>query len=70
MRDEDIRQIEVALQVAEQVEHLSLDRDVERRDRLVADDQLRRERERTRDADPLALPAGELVRVAVRSAPG
>ena len=65
VRDEDVRQVEVALQVAQEVEHLRLDRDVERRDRLVADDQLRRERERTRDADPLALAARELVRVAV-----
>ena len=53
------------LQVAQQVEDLRLDRDVERRHRLVADDQLRLERERPRDADPLALAARELVRVAV-----
>jgi len=33
--------------------------------RLVADDELGVERERTRDADTLALAAGELVRVAV-----
>ena len=54
-----------ALQVAQQVQHLRLDRDVERRDRLVGDQQLRFQRERARDADALALPAGELVRVAV-----
>ncbi len=56
---------ELVLQVLEQVEDLRLDRDVERRDRLVADDQLRLERERAGDADPLALAARELVRVAV-----
>ena len=50
---------------AEQVEHLGLDRDVERRDRLVGDEQLGLERDRAGDADPLALAAGELVRVAV-----
>ena len=54
-----------ALQVAQQVQHLRLDRDVERRHRLVGDQQLRLQRERARDADPLALAAGELVRVAV-----
>ena len=59
---------EVVLQVLEQVEDLRLDRDVERGHGLVADDQLRVERERARDPDPLPLAAGELVRVAVREA--
>ena len=59
------RQPELALEVAQQVEDLRLDRHVERGDRLVGDDQLRLERERARDADALALAAGELVRVAV-----
>ena len=63
--DEDERQPEVALEVAQQVEDLRLDRDVERGDRLVGDDQLRLERERAGDADALALAARELVRVAV-----
>ena len=65
VRDEDVRQLEVLLQVAEEVQHLRLDRDVERRHGLVAHDQLRRERERARDADALPLAARELVRVAV-----
>ena len=52
-------------QVAEQVHHLRLDRDVEGGDRLVGDDQLRLHGERPGDADALALAAGELVRVAV-----
>ena len=46
-----------------------LDGDVERRDRLVGDDQLRAERERGRDADALAQAAAQLVRVAARVAP-
>ena len=50
------------LQVLEQIEDLGLDRDVERRDRLVADDQLRADGERAGDADPLPLAARELVR--------
>ena len=40
-------------------------RDVEHRDRLVGDQQLRLEHERGRDRDPLALAARELVRIAV-----
>ena len=39
VRDEQQRQAEAALQVGEQVEDLRLHRDVERRDRLVADDE-------------------------------
>ena len=39
--DEEIGQVELAPQLHEQVEHLRLDRDVERGDRLVADQQLR-----------------------------
>ena len=56
------------LQVLEQVDDLRLDRDVERGDRLVADDELRLDRKRARDADALALAAGELVRIAPRVA--
>ena len=63
--DEEVGDPELALEVPEQVEDLGLDRDVERRDRLVADDQLRPQRDRPGDPDPLALAAGELVRVAV-----
>ena len=54
------------LEVGEQVEDLRLDRHVERADRLVEHEDLRVERERAGDADALALPAGELVRVAGR----
>ncbi len=42
-----------------------LDRHVEGGDRLVEDDQLGLEGERSGDADALALPAGEVLRVAV-----
>ena len=64
VRDEDVGEPELALEPLHQVEDLGLDRDVERRDRLVGDDQLRLERESARDADALALAAGELVRIA------
>ena len=61
--DEEIGKAKVALQVFEQIEDLRLDRHVERGYRFVADDQLRIERDRTGDPDPLPLSAGELVRV-------
>ncbi len=65
VRDEDVGEAELLLQVLQQVQDLRLHGHVERGDRLVADDQLRVDRERARDADPLALPARELVREAV-----
>ncbi len=65
VRDEDVGQPELVLQVLEQVDDLGLDRHVERRDRLVADDQLRAQRDGPGDTDALALAAGELVRIAV-----
>ena len=65
VRDEDVGEPELRLQVLEQVQDLRLDRHVERGHRLVADDQLRVDGERARDADPLPLAAGELVREAV-----
>ena len=62
VRDEEVGQAEVVLQPHQQVQHLRLDRDVERRDRLVGDDELGLHRERPGDADALALPAAELAR--------
>ena len=64
--DEHVGRPELLLEVLEQVDDLRLDRHVERRDRLVGDDELRAQRERAGDPDPLALAAGELVRVAAR----
>ena len=63
VRDEQVGELPLALQVLQQVDDLRLDRDVERRHRLVADDQLGPERQRAGDADALALAARELVRV-------
>ena len=63
--DEQVGEAELLLQVAQQVDDLRLHRHVERRHRLVADDQARVERQGAGDADALALPAGEFVRVAV-----
>src|SRR5271163_2516529 len=47
----------------DQVEDLGLHRDVERRCRLVEKQQARREDQRARDRDALALTAGELMRI-------
>src|SRR5690606_10615697 len=64
--DEQVRGPEPLLQVGKEVEHLCLHGHVERRDRLVADDEIRFDGEGARDADALALAAAELVRVARR----
>lgn len=63
--DEDVREPELVLEVGEEVEHLGLDGDVEGGDGFVGDDQSGAGREGSGDADALALPAGELVGVAV-----
>ena len=65
VRDEQAREAELRLQRPEEVEDGRLDRDVERRHGLVRDQQARRDAERAGQADALALPARELVRVAV-----
>src|SRR5215203_1841489 len=62
---EDVGEVELLLEVLQQVDDLSLDRDVQCRDGLVADDQARVERDGPGHPDPLALAARELVRVAV-----
>ena len=64
MADEQVREVERRLQIHEQIEHLSLDRYVERGNRFVADDELGLDRERARNADPCTLPAGKLMRIA------
>ena len=64
VRDEHVAQAELVAQVVEQVDDAGLDRHVQRRHRLVQDEQARVQRERAGDADALPLAAGELVRVA------
>ncbi len=65
MRDEEVGQVELVLEPLHQVDDLRLHRHVERRHRLVADDDLGVERETAGDADALTLTARELVRVTV-----
>ena len=64
VRDEEHRELEPLAHVRQQVEHLRLDRDVERGHRLVRDQHVGLQGERAGDADALALAARELVRVA------
>src|SRR5690348_5539719 len=63
VRDEEVGQVEFFLQVLQQIERLGLNRDVERRDRLIADDELWTQGQRAGDADALALTAAEGVRI-------
>ena len=65
MRDEDEAQLQPLLDVEQQVEDLAADRHVERRRRLVGDDDPRVERQRPGDADALPLAAREGVRIAL-----
>jgi hypothetical protein len=64
--DEQHRHPLAPAQLREQFEHLGLDGDVERRGRLVGDQELGRVGEGGRDHHPLPLPAGELVREGVQ----
>ena len=66
MGDEQVGEPELSLQALEEVEDLRLHRDVERRDRLVADEDLRVDGERAGDRDALALAARERRRTARR----
>ena len=65
MRNEQIRETVIALQVDQQVDHLGLDRDIQRRDRLVGHHQLGAKHQCARDRDPLALSSGKHMRIAI-----
>ncbi len=62
--DEQPGQAQLRPQVQEQVQHLRLDRHVERGHRLVQHQHVRPHRQGARHRDPLPLPAAELVREA------
>src|SRR5947207_1143406 len=64
--DEQVRDFPLRLQILKEVEDLRLDRDVQCTNGLVADDEVRLQCKRTSDANALALPSGEFVRVARR----
>ena len=60
----------VALDTAQEVDHLALDRHVERTGRLVGDDEVGPDRQRTRERYPLTLAARHAGRVAVNEVGG
>ena len=62
--DEQVGQVQSRPQIEQQLDHLRLNRDVERRDGFVRDDERRIERQGAGDADPLPLSAAEFVRIA------
>ena len=64
MGDKQIGQAEFRLEVLEQIDDLGLDRHVQGRHRLIADDQIGIQGQGTGHADALALAPGELVGVA------
>jgi hypothetical protein len=64
VRDPDQRRAGHAAQLLRLRQYLPLDGHVERRGRLVRDDDVRLVQQRDGDGDALAHPAGELVRVA------
>src|SRR5882757_2386203 len=63
--DEEIGQVQPALQIEQEIEDLAAHRDIERGGRFVEDDDVRRDRDGAGDADALALAAAQLVRVAL-----
>src|SRR4029077_5620833 len=63
MTDQEESDAEIALEILEEVEDLRLHRDIERAHRLIGDDQTRLGDQRASDSDPLALAAGEFMRV-------
>ena len=65
MADEHVGQAILVLQMAEQLHHLHLHRPVERRGRLVQQDELRPQDHRAGNGNALALATRELVRIAV-----
>ena len=70
VRDEQHREAELGLQLADLLQDLALDDDVERGRRLVHDHELGPERERHRDHHALPHAAGQLVRVRAERAGG
>src|SRR3989337_1910437 len=63
MSDEQIRQPKFHLQVLQDIQYLRLYGYIQRRDRLVTDDEPGAKSQGARNANTLALPTGELMRV-------
>ena len=66
VRHKHVATAELVLQLAQELDHASANRRIERGDRLVEQHQARFAGERPGDTDSLALSPGELVRIADR----
>src|SRR5262245_14830117 len=66
MRDENVGETQLFLQIFQEIDDLSLNGDVERGHRLIADDKGRFHRKGSRYADPLSLTARKLMWIARR----
>ena len=66
MSDQNVTEPVLALQLAQQLQNLLLDRYVEGAGRLVEHDDFRPDNQRARDRDPLPLAAREFVGVSVQ----
>ena len=64
MGDDDIRQLKFILKVDQQVDNLGLNRDVQRGDGFIADNDLGVEGQGPGDADTLPLAAAEFMGIA------
>src|SRR5271165_4224067 len=64
VRNEQVGQRELALELLQQVHNLRADADIQRRNRLVGHDESRPQDQRARNPNALTLAAAELVRVA------
>src|SRR5579862_18137 len=62
VRNDDRGQTKIALKLREQLEDLSANRNIQRRNGLIANDYVRTHYEGTGDIDPLALSTGKFVR--------
>src|ERR1700676_1013938 len=63
MRDEQIGEAEIALELLEKINDLPPEAEIESRHRFIGNNKLRPEGESAGDPDALALASGELVRV-------
>ena len=65
MGDEHVGQRHIPLQILHQIEHLCAHGNIQRGNRLIADDKFRIEDQGARNHDSLALAAGKFMRIAV-----
>ena len=62
MRNKEIRQVHLLLQIPEEVDNLCLNRNIQSGNRLIADNKLRLDGKGSCDTDSLTLTAGKLMR--------